>query len=93
MYDHTSRRPDGQETLFDPDGAIVQHDTQQCPHCSGHFRVVPGSGTRRAFCLRCNRVTCGNHVCDECIPTEALIEHLSGRKTSYKDLIEAIFGI
>lgn len=93
MPSHTARRPDGQETLFDPDGRITQFDTQQCPHCGGHFRIVPGSGTRRTFCTRCARVTCGNPMCDACIPIEAQIEHWQGENNRYTDLIKEVFGV
>mgnify|MGYP001562720263 CR=1 FL=1 len=61
--------------------------TLQCPHCGAHFDSWPGSGNRRAYCMRCAAVTCGNPDCDECIPLGARLEFSEGRKTRYDDLI------
>ena len=51
------------------DGVQVA-STLQCCHCGGHFEVVKGSGTRRGFCLKCGKVTCGAAECDPCYPIE-----------------------
>lgn len=71
------------------DGVQVA-STLRCPHCGGHFESCPGSGKRRAFCLRCQRVTCGNPACDPCIPVEARCEFFEGKKTSYDDEINKL---
>jgi hypothetical protein len=42
--------------------------TLQCCHCNKHFISRPGSGARRAFCMKCMQVTCGDPRCDECTP-------------------------
>lgn len=77
-------------------GAIIEDGRQigttlKCPHCQCHFLSVPGSGKRRAWCQKCMRVTCGRVECDPhkvgCIPAEARLEHVEGRKTKYDDLI------
>ena len=38
--------------------------TLQCCHCNRHFISIRGSGTTRAFCMCCMKVTCGNPGCD-----------------------------
>ena len=63
--------------------------TLQCPHCGGHFLIVPGSGKRRTFCMRCHAITCGAPSCDPCIPLEARLEFKEGTKTSYDDVIQS----
>lgn len=51
------------------------HDTKQCVHCGRHCVIVPGSGTRRGFCLDCNGFLCGNEYCmRNCTPFEARVE-------------------
>lgn len=37
-------------------------------------------------------VTCGNPVCDECVPLEARLEHSEGRKTRYDDTIRELIA-
>ena len=64
--------------------------TLQCPHCGAHFHSVPGSGARRAWCTRCNAVTCGNPICDACVPIEARLENAEGKKTRYDDTIREL---
>ena len=59
----------------------------QCPHCGAHFESRPGSGVRRAWCLRCHAVTCGALGCDACIPLEARLEYAEGSKTRYDETI------
>lgn len=69
MYDHSARRPDGYEIAVGPKGT-EEHDTKQCAHCGGHFRIVKGSGKIRGFCTCCMKVTCGNPACNEHFPLE-----------------------
>ena len=45
-------------------------NTYQCCHCGGHFLSVKGSGTRRAWCMNCMSITCGQLRCDPCLPFE-----------------------
>lgn len=47
---------------------VDEHDCHQCCHCGGQFRVVPGSGKTRGFCLLCGQVTCGAQKCLEHFP-------------------------
>jgi len=42
---------------------VDEHDSMQCCHCGHHFRVRPGSGKTRGFCLLCGGVTCGAQGC------------------------------
>jgi hypothetical protein len=92
MYEHSARHPAGHEQLMDDSGAIQEFDTHQCCHCSAHFRIVPGSGTRRGFCMRCGALTCGNPGCDACAPIEARLDFMEGKITPYTDVILASLG-
>jgi hypothetical protein len=64
------RKPHG---AFIVDGIEVGH-TLQCPHCGAQFLSVRGSGARRAYCMNCAAVTCGNPACDACLPWEKQME-------------------
>lgn len=54
--------------------------TLQCPHCAAHFVSRKGSGHRRAWCMRCNAVTCGSRACDPCRPWVEGMQQLMGRE-------------
>ena len=77
------RKPHG---AFIVEGREIAH-TLRCAHGGEHFVSVRGSGMRRGFCTRCIGVTCGDPAHDACIPWEARLEHMEGRKTKYTDLI------
>lgn len=55
------------------DGLIIITDekgfnemqTRACPHCGGHFIVIPGSGKLRHFCHLCHAATCDKVQCYE----------------------------
>ena len=64
--------------------------TLQCPHCGTHFVSMRGSGARRAWCVRCQAVTCGALACDACVPVEARLEHAEGGKTRYDETIREL---
>ena len=52
-------------------------DMLMCVHGGEHWRIVPGSGMVRGFCLRCNGPTCGKEKCEtRCIPFEQAIEQI-----------------
>lgn len=70
------RRPHG---IVIVDGKEVA-TTLQCPHCGGHFVSRKGSGHRRAWCTKCQAVTCGSHACDACRPWLEGLERLMGRE-------------
>lgn len=59
------------------DGAVVA-DTLQCCHCGGHWVPVHGSGRRRGWCMSCGSPTCGARQCDECVPTDLLLQRIEG---------------
>ena len=73
-------------------GSVQVASTLMCPHCGSHFESRPGSGRRRTFCCRCQAVTCGAHACDPCIPIEARLDHVEGRKTRYDELIQSLLA-
>ena len=64
--------------------------TLMCPHCGSHFESFPGSGRRRTYCLKCSAVTCGHKLCDPCIPLEARLDSVEGKKTRYDDEIRSL---
>jgi len=53
-------------------------DTLQCRHCQAHWEVIPGSGQKRGWCMRCKGPTCGRPECDPCIPSEAKLDAIDG---------------
>jgi hypothetical protein len=62
--------------------------THQCCHCGGHWAPRPGSGIRRGFCLRCNKLTCGKPGCDPCVPVEQLLDNIEkGRALDYRPIV------
>lgn len=82
MYKATTRNPKGYIIITDQSGVIAELDTNQCGHCGRHFQIVKGSGTKRGFCLRCNKVTCGSPQCDECIPFEEQLKRMEQKANS-----------
>lgn len=53
----------------EPEGPPREYDTMQCSHCMKHWRVIPGSGQHRGWCLKCNGPLCGAQKCmTECVP-------------------------
>lgn len=57
-------------------GPEQQVDLCQCCHCQAVFPYVRGSGAVRGWCMRCGGITCGNHLCDVCVPWQQLIANL-----------------
>ena len=60
-------------------GEVKEYDTLTCPHCNGVSIIRPGSGTKRGFCFRCDKPTCGKEPCLNCIPFERKLEEMEGR--------------
>lgn len=89
MYQSSLRNPAGYVRVTS-DGASEEHDTQQCVHCGAVWEFRPGSGRTRGFCVRCMGVTCGNPACDACVPIEARLDHMEGRKSRYTDTIQQL---
>ena len=72
---HSVLRPHGTIIITDPAlNAEIHMDTLHCCHCQRCWVVAPGSGKRRGFCLKCNRVTCGAPGCGDCVPIEKRLE-------------------
>ncbi len=72
--------------LSDPDAAqaVQEWETQMCIHCQYHWRVVPGSGRERGWCVSCNGALCGKTQCfQECRHWEKKLEDIEahGRVT------------
>jgi len=75
------RRAKGYVLITGPDGLTDEGETLQCVHCGMHWRVQPGSGRKRGFCLRCDGPTCGKPACEaRCVPFERAIEEMEGRQ-------------
>lgn len=73
-YRNTTRKVHSYGITNFEDGRIEEHDMQQCCHCGYHFKVVPGSGRVRGFCLKCMQVTCGKPACNTCLPIEKWLD-------------------
>jgi len=73
MSEWTVRRPAGYVRIDSPDGPPVERDTLQCVHCEKHWLVMPGSGRKRGWCMRCNGPSCGAKECMECRPADVLV--------------------
>jgi len=73
---HTVAKPHGEVHITPLDGGPSRvADTLQCQHCMKHWVVVPGSGRRRGWCLRCNGPLCGKPECmQNCVPFMAKVE-------------------
>ena len=77
---HSVRRPKGYILVTGPVGVEDEGETLQCVHCGMHWRVRPGSGTKRGFCLNCNGPTCGKRPCEtKCVPAEKMIQEMEAR--------------
>ena len=77
---HSARQPKGYVIITDPDAPTREYDTLQCVHCQAHWKVIPGSGRQRGYCLNCDGPTCGKKDCEEkCIPFEKAIEAIEAR--------------
>ncbi len=77
----------GYVIIDDPDAPSgrIEYETFQCCHCNRHYRREAGQGPP-AMCLRCNQPTCGKKPCDPCIPFEAKLEAMEGRRRFWKQL-------
>lgn len=74
--------------ITDPDSdKCVTIATVQCKHCGRHWLWKKGSGRKRGWCTRCNGFTCGNDLCDYCVPQEQLLENIEqGRDLAYRPI-------
>jgi len=72
------RKPDGYTITVDPEAPRpVESDTLQCRHCGYHWRVQPGSGTKRGFCRNCMGPLCGKPQClSQCEHWQAKLDRM-----------------
>ena len=86
-------RPGGTLHVFGGDGPEQTFDTVQCCHCGKHWVYRPGSGKRRGWCTKCGRVTCGDAMCDPCVPIEVRLENREAGRDLYHRQIVVPVGI
>jgi uncharacterized paraquat-inducible protein A len=73
-------RPHGALFATHFDGKQEERDLLTCAHCDLTWAVIPGSGRRRGYCLRCAQVLCGKAECMAgCTPNEVRIEAMEQR--------------
>ena len=73
------RRPDGGLFGWDEDrDGDNYRETMQCGHCGMHWIIVKGSGTKRGFCQKCSKATCGTkrECMVNCEPIEQGLERM-----------------
>jgi hypothetical protein len=73
MYESTARRPAGHIIIVGESGPTIERDTLQCVHCDAHWVVVPGSGRRRGWCMKCRGPHCGASGCWACVPADVKV--------------------
>lgn len=77
---HSVRHPKGYFIITGPAGLCDEGETLQCVHCGMHWKVEPGSGRKRGFCLQCGGPTCGKKECEiKCLPFEKAMEQAEAR--------------
>lgn len=92
---HSILRPHGVGILADPDLPHEQQsDYRQCIHCQKSWKVEPGSGRLRGFCMKCNGPICGPR-CSECHgPFEKVCEDIeAGRVPGSKIILSVPYRI
>ena len=88
MYGRKTPKIAGHVWITPEFGPVIEYDTMMCAHCQMHFTVIPGSGRRRGFCMRCGHVTCGQAKCDACVPFEQWLENVeAGRAENFRPII------
>lgn len=82
-----SRQASGYFVETGPSGGVIEGETLQCKHCQRHWKVQPGSGKRRGFCMNCMGPTCGADPCEaRCVPFEKAIEARESRDHLFRQL-------
>ena len=77
----------GYISITEPGKTTVERDAYLCCHCQEMCIIVPGSGKTRGYCYLCFAPTCGQKRCSErCVPFEAKLEAMEGRRRFYKQL-------
>jgi len=57
-------RASGYTVTGDGDGVRREGETRQCVHCQYTWEYVPGSGTRRGWCLKHGGFICARPECE-----------------------------
>lgn len=70
--------------------STVKYDSYLCCHCQKICTVVPGSGKKRGFCMKCMKPTCGGPNCHRCVPFEKRLEEMESKRSIHKMLDEAM---
>jgi hypothetical protein len=71
----TNIHPAGFMQIVRDDGTTLEADTMRCVHCGKHWQVVPGSGRKRGWCIKCNGPLCGKELCmKSCYPVEKRLD-------------------
>ena len=69
------------------DGVVQEeYDTFQCGHCNSHFRLAKKGPKEIALCVLCHEPRCRREACQVCIPFEARLEAMEGRRRFWKQL-------
>lgn len=72
----------GVAIIVDPDAPTLELHTITCCHCQFivHFKAGASESESAGFCRLCMKATCGAARCQSCIPFEAKLELLEGRR-------------
>jgi len=91
---HSVLRPAGVSIINSPELPFEQQaDYKQCVHCQSVWKVEPGSGRLRGFCMKCNGPICGPG-CAECKGSfeKMLDDILAGRDPGSRLVSQVNFG-
>lgn len=89
----TVRKPAGFGLLTIEESVVEEHDTLMCVHCQFIWKVQPGSGRVRGWCMRCSGPTCGKKPCESrCVPFERAIEEQE-RRIRLRQAVSRNFGV
>jgi hypothetical protein len=80
-----SQPSDGYIIITDERG-FREMDTRLCPHCGGHFIIVPGSGKWRNYCHACDQPTCDKVKCHTHDPFQKRLDLVEAGKLPLRAL-------
>ncbi len=87
---HKYNKPSGQFIVSDPIRGVKEYYSASCCHCGFNWWVIPGSGRKRGWCMKCMHLTCGKKECMECVPRQDQLNLMAGDKKAiqrYKDTL------
>ncbi len=85
IFSPRSKASDGEIIVTDEAG-FKSMRTLACPHCGGHFIIIPGSAKLRHFCQMCNAPTCDKAKCFEHSPFERRLDAVEAGKLPLRAL-------